>query len=144
MSRFVSRRALAEHAREGNEKGVMLSLWAGADPHAPAMIFPWPALGDTEDEEELLDGSAVYRACSAGHDRILEKLGLDPALDDYEELYGVARTGPVVAILARRALPKKMGPIVTWQVYWLEDPGSASGILGEDPRRPATTPPAPP
>lgn len=28
--------ALAHHAEKGNEKGVALSLWAGADPHAPA------------------------------------------------------------------------------------------------------------
>ena len=28
--------ALAYHAGEGNEKGVALCLWAGADPHAPA------------------------------------------------------------------------------------------------------------
>jgi len=29
--------ALAHHAAEGNEKGVQLCLWAGADPHAPTI-----------------------------------------------------------------------------------------------------------
>src|SRR5262249_31251426 len=31
--------ALAHHTSEGNEKGVQLCLWAGADPHAPALTL---------------------------------------------------------------------------------------------------------
>jgi hypothetical protein len=46
--------ALGYHVRAGNEKGINLCLWAGADAHAPA---PNPELGlsedaDPEDEEE--------------------------------------------------------------------------------------------
>ena len=62
--------ALGDHAREGNERGVALCLWAGADPHAPALS---PNLGiaedaDSEDDEEpflgwsAIDGSCTRRA----------------------------------------------------------------------------------
>jgi hypothetical protein len=45
--------ALGYHVRAGNERGIDLCLWAGADPHAPA---PNPELGLSEDPEE--DGEA--------------------------------------------------------------------------------------
>jgi hypothetical protein len=36
--------ALVHHANEGNEKGVQLCLWAGADPHSPALSLRFPSL----------------------------------------------------------------------------------------------------
>ena len=50
--------ALGYHVRAGNERGINLCLWAGADPHTPA---PNPELGlpeeaDPEDGEERFIG----------------------------------------------------------------------------------------
>jgi hypothetical protein len=54
--------ALGDHAREGNERGVALCLWAGADPHAPAFS---PNLGiaedaDSEEDEEPFLGWSAF------------------------------------------------------------------------------------
>ena len=43
--------ALAHHASEENEKGVMLCLWAGADPHAPVHSLRFPGFTDDDDAE---------------------------------------------------------------------------------------------
>lgn len=59
--------ALGYHVREGNEKGVNLCLWAGADAHAPT---PDPDSdlsqnADTEEGEEHFAGwSAIEHAAS--------------------------------------------------------------------------------
>jgi hypothetical protein len=107
--------ALARHAGEGNEKGVMLCLWAGADAHAPAPDLDSPGpVEDDEDEEEWY--SAVYQACSHGHAAILERLGPDPSRDDYEELYLRAPNEQVVEILARSALPRDHSTVVRMQL----------------------------
>lgn len=106
--------ALAHHAWEGNEKGVMLCLWAGADPHTPVPFLSlWGSLDD-EDEDEW--SSAVHAACSGGHATILERLGPDPKLDDYEELWTRASTGKIVEILAREELPADPSRIVLRQI----------------------------
>ena len=39
--------ALVHHAGKGNEKGVQLCLWAGANPHAPSPSLEYP-----EDEDD--------------------------------------------------------------------------------------------
>lgn len=94
--------ALAHHAWEGNEKGVMLCLWAGANPHAAVPDLRWD-LGDEGDDEYRY--SAVHAACSGGHVVILERLRPDPSLDDFEELYRRARNKKTVELLARSRLP---------------------------------------
>jgi hypothetical protein len=40
--------ALAHHAREENEKGVQLSLWTGANPHAVVPNLRYPGLTDDD------------------------------------------------------------------------------------------------
>jgi hypothetical protein len=95
--------ALAHHAWEGNEKGVMLCLWAGADPHAAVPVLRW-GLGNEEDEDRY---SAVHAACSGGHVAILERLKPDPSLDDYEELYRCVRNEKTVELLASSKPPSK-------------------------------------
>jgi hypothetical protein len=102
--------ALAHHAREGNEKGVMLCLWAGADPHAAVPDLRW-GIGDEEDGY-----SAVYAACSGGHVAILERLKPDPSLDDYEDLYRCARNEKTVELLARSKLPANPSRAVAIQL----------------------------
>jgi hypothetical protein len=82
--------ALGDHAKEGNERGVALCLWAGADPHAPALSLNLGMVegADSEDDEEpFLGWSAIEEAASAGHLSILKRLGPDPARDDFDELY---------------------------------------------------------
>jgi hypothetical protein len=103
--------ALAHHAGEGNEKGVMLCLWAGADPHAPVPVLEF--LGDGDDEEEDDWYSAVEQASSGGHGDLLEKLGPDPARDDLDELYRAAANGQVVEVLARKGPPADGSRIVS-------------------------------
>lgn len=110
--------ALAHHAWEGNEKGVMLCLWAGADPHAVVPILRW-GLGNEEDEDRY---SAVYAACSGGHVAILERLKPDPSLDDYEELYRCACNEKTVELLVRSKPPANSAELVAAQLsraVWL-------------------------
>jgi ankyrin repeat protein len=113
--------ALAHHAAEGNARGVALCLWAGANPHAPVPSLRYPNLTSDEDdpddgEEPFLGWSAIHEACGAGHVQILERLGLDPFLDDIEALYHSAHSAEVVEVLARFALPKNLGSIIQRQI----------------------------
>lgn len=116
--------ALGYHVRAGNERGVNLCLWAGADPHAPA---PNPDLGVSEDadpedgEEHFVGFSAIEGAASAGHLTILRRLGPDPARDDFDELYQYAKDESVVAFLAAIQPPKKLTPILAWHLRWVGD-----------------------
>ena len=117
--------ALGYHVRAGNEKGINLCLWAGADAHAPA---PNPELGlsedtDTEDGEERFIGwSAIEQAASEGHLAILKRLGPDPARDDFDNLYRYAKYGSVIAFLATIQPPKDLTSILSWHLWWLGDP----------------------
>ncbi|HEX7069340.1 MAG TPA: hypothetical protein VF190_00980 [Rhodothermales bacterium] len=109
--------ALGHHADRGNEKGVSLCLWAGADPHAPAPSLSygrWHEDDDDEDDggEHFIGFSAIYHACSSGHADILERLGPDPDRDDFDDLYCWARSGAVIEILTRHALPKEVGRVI--------------------------------
>ena len=116
--------ALGYHVRAGNERGVSLCLWAGADPHAPA---PNPELGisadaDEDDEEEHFIGfSAIEGAASAGHLDILKRLRPDPTRDDFDQLYQLARYESIVAFLATIQSPRDLTPILSWHLRWLED-----------------------
>lgn len=101
--------ALAHHAGEGNEKGVMLCLWAGADPHAQVPDLRW-GLGGEEDDEDR--SSAVRVASFSGHSRILERLEPDPVLDDFDALYLSAPNEAIIEVLARFALPKDPSRVV--------------------------------
>lgn len=113
--------ALAHHGAEGNEKGVALSLWAGADPHAPACNLRWGcACGEDEDEAEQPEGSsAIERACRNGNVEILERLEPDPERDDFEELFAYADSGVVVEFLAEIAVPEDADAVIRrhlWEV----------------------------
>lgn len=105
--------ALAHHAWEGNEKGVMLCLWAGADPHTAVPDLRWGLSGEEDKEDRY---SPVYAACSGGHVAILERLKPDPSLDDYEELYGCACNEKTVELLARSKLPANPSQAVAIRV----------------------------
>jgi hypothetical protein len=108
--------ALAHHAWEGNEKGVMLCLWAGADPHAAVPTLRW-GLRDEEDEEDEEDRySAVYAACSGGHVAILERLKPAPLRDNYEELYRCACNEKTIELLARSKPPANPSRVVAIQL----------------------------
>ena len=108
--------ALVHHADEGNEKGVMLCLRAGANPHAPAPSLRYPTDVDEDDECEEADRfhgwTAVEEACSRGETRILERLRPDPARDDFDELLQRASNEYVVRFLARLGLPKDVGAVI--------------------------------
>jgi ankyrin repeat protein len=116
--------ALGYHAKAGNEKGVSLCLWAGADPHAQT---PYPDLDvpeeeDPEDQEEdLLGWSAVEEAARAGHLSILKRLRPDPDRDDFDSLYRYSRHEYIVAFLLAIQPPKDLTSILEWHVRWLGD-----------------------
>ena len=107
--------ALAHHAGEGHEKGVMLCLWAGANPHTQVPWLRYLGFGEVDPEDEDRH-SAVEAACSGGHAPILEKLGPNPAVDDFEELYCSAANEKVIAVLLRQKLPKDAGRVIALQV----------------------------
>jgi len=118
--------ALVHHAGQGNEKGVQLCLWAGADPHAPAPSLRYPDDTDEEDGEsdpnERFRGfTAIHEACRGGHPGILERLGPDPLRDDFDDLYHAASHGGTLTFLSRYALPKKISAVLHWHLLWLRD-----------------------
>lgn len=111
--------ALAHHTGEGNEKGVSLCLWAGADPHAPVPSLRYGGRDDDgEDSAGFVGFSAVYEACSRGRVGILEQLGPEPARDDFDDLYCTADCGAVIEFLAGIELPSDVGRVVRRQVWW--------------------------
>jgi hypothetical protein len=69
-----------------------------------------------EDEDEEEGDTAVQAACRYGQAAILERLGPEPARDDYDELYCSAANAEVVAILARSSLPTDSAKVVTTQL----------------------------
>lgn len=116
--------ALAHHAGDGNDRGVKLCLWAGADPHAPACSLRYSCYCDqddaeTEEEDRFLGYSAVYEACRNGDIPILKRLGPDPSCDDFGELYRAARNGAVVDLLACLAPPGDVGALIHYHIWWL-------------------------
>jgi hypothetical protein len=117
--------SLAHHAGQGNEKGVMLCLWAGADPHAPAPSLRYPNLTDDDGGDEgdrFLGFSAIHEACLSGDGQILERLRPDPSRDDFDELYRAATSRAVIEALAHRALPKDVGAVIRSQISWITLP----------------------
>ena len=118
--------ALVRHAGEGNEKGVALCLWAGADPHVPAPSLYFRYEGDEAEEGpdgevRYVGSTAVERACQEGHLQILERLGPDPGLDDFDELFGRAESSSVVRFLARWAVPSSAVAVLRgqlWRLAW--------------------------
>ena len=116
--------ALSCHVREGNERGVNLCLWAGADPHAPA---PNPDLGEREEpdpiegEEPFIGWTALEEAAREGHLTILKRLRPDPAQDDFDELYKHAKYESIIAFLAAIRPPRDLTAILSWHLWWMVD-----------------------
>ncbi len=115
--------ALGHHAAEGNEKGVQLSLWAGADPHAPTLCLRfWRRSGGDDENKNNEDGeylvSAINEACSRGLAEILKRLRPDPARDDFQALYQIATDRAVIDVLAEKMLPKSAAPVLLHHLWW--------------------------
>jgi ankyrin repeat protein len=113
--------ALAHHAAEGNEKGVQLCLWAGANPHTPVPSLRYGGAtetGDDADYDDQLLSSAIYEACQAGRADILKRLGPDPDSDDFEELWRAAGSAAVMDILAKYCLPKDASAVIQHHLWW--------------------------
>lgn len=114
--------ALGYYVRAGNERGIALCLWAGADPHAPA---PNPELGLSEDaeteegEEPFVGWSAIEEAARQGHLAIPKRFRPDPARDDFDNLYQYAKYESVIAFLATIQPPKDLTTILSWHLLWL-------------------------
>jgi hypothetical protein len=108
--------ALAYHAREGGIKGVSLCLWAGADPHVPAVDIRYS--GSCEDEHDM-GWSAIHEACHGGDVSILKRLGPDPSQDEFDELYRAARTSTVIQYLAEIMPPQESGKTIQHHLWWV-------------------------
>jgi hypothetical protein len=116
--------ALSYHVRAGNDRGVNLCLWAGADPHAPAPNSDsgFSDDADTEDGEERFIGwTAMQEAARQANLAMLKRLGPDPSRDDFDDLYRAARYEFIVAFLATIQPPKDLTAILSWHCMWLED-----------------------
>ena len=116
--------ALGYQAREGNARGVALCLWAGADAHAHP----------TEDELPEDGWSAIEAAAYGGHLEILKRLGPDPARDDFDHVYGYAKSGAIVSFLTSIKPPQNMTAILFSQLpygsnssSWLSSAGLYRG-----------------
>jgi hypothetical protein len=116
--------ALGYHVREGNERGVNLCLWAGADPHAPA---PNPSSsysddeGSENEEDRFVGWSAIEEAARHGQLSILKRLGPDPARDDFDALFQYAKSESVMAYLKTIKAPKDLTSILSWHLLFLEN-----------------------
>ena len=102
--------ALGYQVKEGNERGVNLLLWAGANPHSPAPILE-VGMSEDEDTENPEDGSrgwsAIERAASEGHLDIMKRLGPDPIRDNFDDLYRYAKDASIIMFLSNiRARPQ--------------------------------------
>jgi ankyrin repeat protein len=108
--------ALGEHVHRGREKGVLLCLWSGANPHVrvPPVRYLAYGLGE-EDEDE--GSSAVYEACAAGRPELLRRLKPDPAKDDFQELYRGAVSPTVVDALAETGPLPTEASLIPHQVH---------------------------
>jgi hypothetical protein len=86
-----------------------------------SLRFPTGSSDDTEsidDGDEFVGFSAVYEACQSGHAEIFSLLRPDPALDDFEELWRVARNPAVIDLLARSGLPTNVGALIQHHLWW--------------------------
>lgn len=112
--------ALTHHAYEGNEKGTLLCLWAGADPHATSdYLSPYEMDDEDEDwddDDTASSYTALQAACSTGHADLVKRFGPDPERDNFEALFRAASNPETVDVLARYALPKDMLPVVEQRV----------------------------
>ena len=117
--------ALGYHVRAGNEKGINLCLWAGADAHAPA-TNPELCLSENaetdEGEKHFAGWSAIEEAASEGHLTILKRLGPDPTRDDFDNLYRYAKDGSIIAFLSTIQAPKDLTSILLWHLQWIANP----------------------
>lgn len=77
--------ALRYHAKEGKLKWVCLLLWAGANPRVTL-----PDIGEGEDS--FLQSSALEEAVRGGHLEMVEKMKIDPKVDDLNLLLAWACT----------------------------------------------------
>lgn len=117
--------ALGYHAKAGNEKGVALCLWAGADAHMPVPNPEFSVSDDagTEDGEEQFNGwSAIEGAACEGHLAILKRLGPDPHRDNFDNLYQYAKDGSIIAFLSTIQRPKDLTSILLWHLRWVANP----------------------
>jgi hypothetical protein len=105
--------ALGYHVSEGHEKGILLSLWAGANPHARVRDLEYGR--DDEDEEEL--ETAVESAAAKGNVGALKRFKPDPAQLDFDRLYACAADRSVVEFLAAIQSPRDLTRIIQNQAF---------------------------
>ena len=94
--------ALGVHTREGNDREVILGLWAGADHH---VLVHYVHYGSDSDEPEM-QGTAVENAVVKANLPALEALKPDLSEIDFDSLYGRANGGEVVRALPRSSRPR--------------------------------------
>lgn len=115
--------ALGYHAEAGNERGVNLCLWAGADPHTPVSDSEENEPKDASKEEEYFKGwSAIEKAGKAGHLTILKRLGPDPKWDNFDNLYTYTDHSFIIDFLGTIEPPKDLTSILSWHLMWLANP----------------------
>ncbi len=107
--------ALTEHTRYGNAKGVLLCLWAGANPYtaAPDLRFRRDNEEDLEEDEGTtsLEYAALYDNLEA-----LKAFKPDPSKIDFDCLYRYARTDAIVEFLAEICPPRDLTNILLTQL----------------------------
>jgi hypothetical protein len=104
--------ALAYHAGEGREKGVVLCLWAGGNPRAPVELLRYIHDEPYDEEEAAYRETAISAAASGRHAEILARFRPDPLLDDYDRILQSAPTREVLNVLAPERFPEVMTEIV--------------------------------
>jgi len=90
------------------------------------LLLEW---GASEDEDRFIGCSAMEEAASQGHLVILGRLGPDPARDDFDHVYQLAKYESIIAFLATIQRPKDLTPTchgisVGWMIA---SPGRSEG-----------------
>lgn len=116
--------ALGKHTREGNEKGVLLCLWAGADPHAAVPTLRY-GRDDDPDEEQ---GTAVEYAVLYRNSHAMKVFKPDPTKVDFDKLFGLAGDREAVEFLAQIHPPRN----ITRIIYHLSEFAGSPWFIEQD------------
>jgi hypothetical protein len=122
--------ALNEAVWENREKAVALLMWAGADSHRKVSTLRY---SDDDDDPDNERNSAIERAVSFGHGRLLRYLKPNPDLDDFDELWGDVCDPESLDVLFDRCPPRDWSKAIERNIsrmaWWFHSPDANKACL---------------
>lgn len=122
--------ALNEAVWEDREKAVALLMWAGADSHRKVPTLRYSDNDDDPDDERH---SAIERAVSFGHGKLLRYLKPDPDLHDFDELWADVCDPDSLDVLFDRRPPRDWSKAIERNIsrmaWWCRSPDANRACL---------------